>query len=149
MRVIFHTGDQTTSTLASSIPSICLRAETRSIGRVSAQEQPASVKVIVTVQKYGNMSAATVPVALVEAIEEGRVTPGATLLMPAFGGGLTVCAHVVRWGDRVTPLGVSTAALPPCGTTALEMVLAARARKTHMAERSGPGLVAPRLAAIL
>ena len=51
MRVIFHTGDQTTSTLASSIPSICLRAETRSIGRVSAQEQPASVKVIVTVQR--------------------------------------------------------------------------------------------------
>jgi len=106
-------------------------------------------KVMLTVQRYGNMSAATVPVALVEAIEEGRVTPGATLLMPAFGGGLTVCAHVVRWGDRVTPLGTSTATLPPCEHTALEMVLAARARKVHMAERSGPGLVAPRLTAIL
>ena len=106
-------------------------------------------KVMLTVQRYGNMSAATVPVALVEAIEEGRVTPGATLLMPAFGGGLTVCAHVVRWGDRVTPLGVSTAALPPCGTTALEMVLAARARKQGAAARSGPGLVAPRLSVIL
>ena len=106
-------------------------------------------KVMLTVQRYGNMSAATVPVALVEAIEEGRVTPGATLLMPAFGGGLTVCAHVVRWGDRVTPIGVSTAALPPCGTTALEMVLAARERKRGVAARSGPGLVAPRLSAML
>ena len=35
-------------------------------------------KVFVTVQHYGNMSAATVPVALVEALEEGRVKPGAT-----------------------------------------------------------------------
>jgi len=106
-------------------------------------------KVMLTVQRYGNMSAATVPVALVEAIEEGRVRPGATLLMPAFGGGLTVCAHVVRWGDRVTPLGTSTATLPPCEHTALEMVQAIRARKACSAARSAPGLQAPRLAAAL
>ena len=43
-------------------------------------------KVMVTVQKYGNMSAATVPVALVEALEEGRIAPGGLVLMPAFGG---------------------------------------------------------------
>ena len=102
-------------------------------------------KVMLTVQRYGNMSAATVPVALVEAIEEGRVHPGATLLMPAFGGGLTVCAHVVRWGDRVTPLGTSDAALPPCDRSALEMVTAIRAQKAGAAARSGAGLVAPRL----
>jgi 3-oxoacyl-[acyl-carrier-protein] synthase-3 len=106
-------------------------------------------KVMLTVQRYGNMSAATVPVALVEAIEEGRVTPGATLLMPAFGGGLTVCAHVVRWGDRVAPLGVSPATLPPCEHTALEMVQAIRVRKAGSAARSAPGLQAPRLAAAL
>ena len=102
-------------------------------------------KVMLTVQRYGNMSAATVPVALVEAIEEGRVGPGSTLLMPAFGGGLTVCAHVVRWGDRVTPLGTSNAALPPCDRSALEMVTAIRARKAGAAARSGAGLLAPRL----
>jgi len=102
-------------------------------------------KVMLTVQRYGNMSAATVPVALVEAIEEGRVLPGATLLMPAFGGGLTVCAHVVRWGDRVTPLGASSADLPPCDRSALEMVTAIRARKAGAAGRSGAGLLAPRL----
>ena len=102
-------------------------------------------KVMLTVQRYGNMSAATVPVALVEAIEEGRVGPGSTLLMPAFGGGLTVCAHVVRWGDRVTPLGTSNAALPPCDRSALGMVTAIRARKAGAAARSGAGLQAPRL----
>ncbi len=102
-------------------------------------------KVMLTVQRYGNMSAATVPVALVEAIEEGRVGPGSTLLMPAFGGGLSVCAHVVRWGDRVTPIETSIAALPPCDRSALGMVTAIRARKAGAAARSGAGLRAPRL----
>ena len=60
-------------------------------------------KVFLTVERYGNMSAATVPVALVDAIEEGRVKPGAHLLTPAFGGGLTWCAHVIKFGERVTP----------------------------------------------
>ena len=49
-------------------------------------------KVLLTVQRYGNMSAATVPVALVDALEEGRVEPDTLILMPAFGGGLT-CAR--------------------------------------------------------
>jgi 3-oxoacyl-[acyl-carrier-protein] synthase III len=99
-------------------------------------------RVMVTVHKYGNMSAATVPVALVEALEEGRVTPGATILMPAFGGGLTYCSLLVKWGQRVTPLGVSDAALPPCTQTALEMVNDARAR--HDAHgRSLTGLMSP------
>src|SRR5690606_262657 len=79
-------------------------------------------KVMLTVQKYGNMSAATVPVALVEALEEGRVKPGSRILIPAFGGGLTYCALLVRWGQRVTPLGTSDRDLPPCTKTALEMV---------------------------
>ena len=68
----------------------------------------------VTVQRYGNMSSATVPVALVDALEEGRVKPGALILMPAFGGGLTWCSHLVRWGERVTPLGTTDIELPPC-----------------------------------
>jgi 3-oxoacyl-[acyl-carrier-protein] synthase-3 len=68
------------------------------------------------------MSAATVPVALCEALEEGRVRPGARLLMPAFGGGLSFCAHLVRWGERTAPLGSSDAALPPCDRSGLQIV---------------------------
>lgn len=100
-------------------------------------------KVIVTVQKYGNMSAATVPVALVEALEAGRVSPGSWVLMPAFGGGLTYCSLLVKWGERVTPLGTSDAALPPCEKTALEMVNAIRAGQDPHG-RSREGLMAPR-----
>jgi 3-oxoacyl-[acyl-carrier-protein] synthase-3 len=97
-------------------------------------------KVMLTVQRYGNMSAATVPVALADAVAEGRVAPGALILMPAFGAGLTVCAHLVRWGDRVTPLGHSSAALPPCPMTALDIVNGIRARKSGARERSAAGL---------
>lgn len=99
-------------------------------------------RVMLTVEKYGNMSAATVPVALVEALEEGRVEPGSLILMPAFGGGLTYCSLLVRWGDRVTPLRRSEAELPPCTETALEMVNRIRANQ----DPHGPskeGLLAP------
>ena len=100
-------------------------------------------KVMLTVQRYGNMSAATVPVALTEALAEGRVKAGSLLLMPAFGAGLTFCAHLVRWGDRVTPLGVSDVALPPCDRTALDMVLRARAAHAGTRQQSAAGLSAP------
>jgi len=86
-------------------------------------------RVFVNVHRYGNMSSATVPVALVEALEEGRVAPGSLLLLPAFGAGLTWCAHLLRWGDRVTPLGTSDVALPPCQETGLDMVKRYRQRK--------------------
>ncbi len=79
-------------------------------------------RVFVNVHRYGNMSAATVPVALVEALEEGRVKPGSLLLLPGFGAGLTWCAHLVRWGERVTPKGTTDVALPPCDKSALELV---------------------------
>jgi 3-oxoacyl-[acyl-carrier-protein] synthase-3 len=103
-------------------------------------------RVMLTVERYGNMSAATVPVALVEALAEGRVRPGSLILMPAFGAGLTLCAHLVRWGDRVTPLGFGDAALPPDTRSALDIVNAIRAQKAHARERSGAGLNAPKLA---
>jgi 3-oxoacyl-[acyl-carrier-protein] synthase III len=99
-------------------------------------------KVMITVHKYGNMSAATVPVALVEALETGRVRPGATLLMPAFGAGLTLCSLIVKWGDRVTPLGTSDRALPPATKTALEMVNEIRAIQDPHG-RSLAGLMSP------
>ena len=95
---------------------------------------------MLTVQKYGNMSAATVPVALVEALDEGRVKPGSLLLMPGFGGGLTWASLLVRWGDRVTPLGTTDRALPPCTRTALEMVNEIRAKQDPHG-RSAAGLM--------
>jgi 3-oxoacyl-[acyl-carrier-protein] synthase-3 len=99
-------------------------------------------RVMLTVQKYGNMSAATVPVALVEALESGRVTPGSLLLMPGFGGGLTWGSVLVRWGDRVTPRGATDRTLAPCTKTALELVNEIRAAQDPHG-RSAAGLAAP------
>jgi 3-oxoacyl-[acyl-carrier-protein] synthase-3 len=99
-------------------------------------------RVMVTVQKYGNMSAATVPVSLVEALKDGRVKPGSLLLMPGFGGGLTYGALLVRWGDRISPLGFSPLAFPESTESALDMVNRVRARQDSHG-RSAAGLMAP------
>lgn len=99
-------------------------------------------RVFVNVHRYANMSAATVPVALVEALEEGRVRPGASLLLPAFGAGLTWCAHLVRWGQRTTPLGTSAAELPPCDRTGLELVSELRTRRAGFAAAARANLEA-------
>ena len=48
--------------------------------------------------------------------------PGALLLMPSFGGGLTFTGHVVRWGQRVTPIATTDIDLPANSRTALEIV---------------------------
>ena len=54
-------------------------------------------KVYVNVDRYGNMSSATVPIALDEAVEEGRLGPGSNVLLVAFGAGFTWASSVIRW----------------------------------------------------
>lgn len=54
-------------------------------------------KVVINVDKYANTSAASIPLALVEAAEEGRMKAGDTILMVGFGGGLTWGASVLVW----------------------------------------------------
>lgn len=54
-------------------------------------------KVVVTLQKYGNTSAASVPMALDEAVKDGRITDGKLVLLEAFGGGLTWASALIRW----------------------------------------------------
>ena len=71
-----------------------------------------SSKVYSNIHAYGNTSAATIPVALTEALEQGMVKPGANLVFVAFGGGLSWAATAVRWGSRVEPIGESDATIP-------------------------------------
>jgi 3-oxoacyl-[acyl-carrier-protein] synthase III len=54
-------------------------------------------RVFVNVDRYGNMSSATVPIALDEALEQERIRPGHNVLMVAFGAGFTWAATVLRW----------------------------------------------------
>ena len=51
-----------------------------------------------TVNKYGNTSAASIPVSLIEDLEEGRVKDNDVVVMVGFGGGLTWGAIIMRWG---------------------------------------------------
>jgi 3-oxoacyl-[acyl-carrier-protein] synthase III len=53
-------------------------------------------KVYVNVDRFGNTSSASIPIALNEAIETGRIGPGAKVLMVAFGAGFTWASMVVR-----------------------------------------------------
>jgi 3-oxoacyl-[acyl-carrier-protein] synthase-3 len=54
-------------------------------------------KTFVNVDKYGNTSAATIPVALDEAHRQGRIKRGDIVLLVAFGGGFTWASSVLRW----------------------------------------------------
>jgi 3-oxoacyl-[acyl-carrier-protein] synthase-3 len=61
-------------------------------------------KVFINIENYGNTSAAAIPIALCEAIDQGRVYPGAHLGMVAFGAGLTWAAAVVKWTAPLSTL---------------------------------------------
>ncbi len=51
-----------------------------------------------TIQKYGNTSAASIPLTLVDSIKDGNIKPGDKLVFVGFGGGLTWASCVVEWG---------------------------------------------------
>jgi 3-oxoacyl-[acyl-carrier-protein] synthase-3 len=55
-------------------------------------------RVVDCIEKLGNSSAATLPLALAAAEADGRLKPGARVLLAAFGGGFTWGAGVVEWG---------------------------------------------------
>lgn len=54
-------------------------------------------KVVVTINKYGNTSAASIPMALDEAVRDGRIKKDSTVLLEAFGGGLSWASALIRW----------------------------------------------------
>lgn len=54
-------------------------------------------KVVVNVDKYGNTSAASIPLALDEGVKSGRIKNGDTIALVGFGGGLTWGAGIIRW----------------------------------------------------
>lgn len=61
-----------------------------------------SERVFTNVERYGNTSAASVPIALCEAIEQGRITTGDHVVMVAFGAGLSWAAATIQWGVPAT-----------------------------------------------
>jgi len=75
------------------------QANTRILAAVGERLGLDADRVIDCIDRYGNTSAATVPLALAEAQGAGRLNPGDAVLLAGFGGGLTWAATVVEWGD--------------------------------------------------
>jgi 3-oxoacyl-[acyl-carrier-protein] synthase-3 len=52
---------------------------------------------MINLDRFGNTSAASIPLALDQAVQEGRIQKGSVVLLAAFGAGLTWASAVVRW----------------------------------------------------
>jgi 3-oxoacyl-[acyl-carrier-protein] synthase-3 len=55
-------------------------------------------KAVITIDRYGNTSSASIPLALVDALETGRLQEGMHVLLTGFGGGMTWASAVLKWG---------------------------------------------------
>jgi len=73
------------------------QANRRIIDAVAKRLRVPEDKVYVNVDRYGNTSAASIPIALDEVVRAGRVRPGDLILLDAFGGGVTYGAVLLRW----------------------------------------------------
>ena len=73
------------------------QANQRIISAVGNRLGISSDRCYVNIDRYGNTSAASIPIALDEAVELGKIQPGHIVLMAAFGAGLTWAASVARW----------------------------------------------------
>ena len=60
---------------------------------------------VINVDKYGNTSAASIPIALDEAVQSGRVKNGDTIVLVGFGAGLTWASCVIKWGKGDKTIG--------------------------------------------
>jgi 3-oxoacyl-[acyl-carrier-protein] synthase-3 len=56
-------------------------------------------RTVVNIERYGNTSSASIPLALFEAVDDGRVKAGDLVLLSGFGAGMTWASALLRWGD--------------------------------------------------
>jgi 3-oxoacyl-[acyl-carrier-protein] synthase-3 len=73
------------------------QANIRIIDAMASRLNLSGSRIIINIEKYGNTSAATIPIALHEALEQKRIKKGDIILMVAFGAGFTWGASVIRW----------------------------------------------------
>lgn len=73
------------------------QANTRIIDSAVKKLKIPKEKTFVNLDKYGNMSAASIPVALDEALKQGKISDGDNILLVGFGGGLTWGSAILKW----------------------------------------------------
>jgi 3-oxoacyl-[acyl-carrier-protein] synthase-3 len=114
------------------------QANLRIIESVAKRLSLPNARVFTNVERYGNLSSASIPVAIAEAIEREQLGPNGLILIPAFGGGLTWSAHIVRWGSRVVSRGYASASLAPSPRSGLEIVMDLRREKDRTRQGTLP-----------
>src|SRR2546425_6640 len=75
------------------------QANLRIIEALASQLDVPLERFVVNIQEYGNTSAASIPLALYEAVQSGRVHEGDRIVLAAFGGGVTYAASAWGWGS--------------------------------------------------
>ena len=73
------------------------QANDRIISAVAKKLELPKEKIFVNIDKYGNMSSASIAVALYEAVEQGKIKSGDHVVLVTFGAGLVSAANVVKW----------------------------------------------------
>jgi len=76
------------------------QANSRIINTAAARLRIGADKVVTNIEKYGNTSTASIPLALDEIWQQGKLEKGSLLLLVGFGAGLTWGANIVRWSRR-------------------------------------------------
>lgn len=73
------------------------QANLRMLQQVAKRLDVPMEKVYLTIERYGNISSATIPIALDEAVRNGSIQKGNLIILTAFGGGLTWASSLIRW----------------------------------------------------
>ena len=81
---------------------VCHQANARIIDAVARRLQLPPERVVKTIHKYGNTTAASIPTALRDALDRSLLTPGDLILFSSVGAGLTIGTAAVRWGGERT-----------------------------------------------
>jgi 3-oxoacyl-[acyl-carrier-protein] synthase-3 len=105
-RVLVESTERLLEALEMSIEEIDLvvahQANSRIIDHAAGRLGIPPERLFNNLERYGNTSAASIPLALAEARDEGRLRPGDMLLLVGFGGGLTWAATICRYEPLVT-----------------------------------------------
>jgi 3-oxoacyl-[acyl-carrier-protein] synthase-3 len=102
VRVMVDSGQKSMEQAGVTIDDIAMviphQANIRIIEAAAARLGVPMERVAVVLQRTGNTSSASIPLALVDAVEQGRVHDGDLLLLVGFGAGMTSASAVIRWG---------------------------------------------------
>ena len=83
---------------------VCHQANARIIDAIARRLRLPPERVVKTIHKYGNTTAASIPTALRDALDRSLLTPGDLVLFSSVGAGLTIGTAAVRWGgERTAP----------------------------------------------